>query len=102
MLATARFPISERMVMQIREIEITSRHGLHARACARIVQIASRFRCDVSLVSGVRRASARSIIAVMLLSAAVGTTLRVETDGPDEQAAMTAIVSLLSDGLEQR
>lgn len=102
MVATARFPISERMVMQIREIEITSRHGLHARACARIVQIASRFRCDVSLVSGVRRASARSIIAVMLLSAAVGTTLRVETDGPDEQAAMTAIVSLLSDGLEQR
>ena len=88
--------------MQIREIAITSRHGLHARACARIVQIASRFRCDVSLVSGVRRASARSIIAVMLLSAAVGTTLRVETDGPDEQAAMTAIVSLLSDRLEQR
>jgi len=102
LVATARFPISERMVMQIREIEITSRHGLHARACARVVQIASRFRCDVSLVSGVRRASARSIIAVMLLSAAVGTTLRVETDGPDEQAAMTAIVSLLSDGLEQR
>jgi phosphocarrier protein HPr len=101
-VATARFPISERMVMQIREIEITSRHGLHARACARIVQIASRFRCDVSLVSGVRRASARSIIAVMLLSAAVGTTLRVETDGPDEMAAMTAIVSLLSDGIEQR
>jgi phosphocarrier protein HPr len=66
------------------------------------VQIASRFRCDVSLVSGVRRASARSIIAVMLLSAAVGTTLRVETDGPDELAAMTAIVSLLSDGIEQR
>jgi phosphocarrier protein HPr len=92
----------ERMVMQIREIEITGRHGLHARACARIVQIASHFRCDVSLVSGVRRASARSLVAVMLLSAAMGTTVRVETDGPDELAAMTAIVSLLCDGLEQR
>ena len=56
----------------------------------------------VSLVSGMRRASARSIVAVMLLAAAVGTTVRVETDGPDEQAAMTAIVSLLSDGLERR
>jgi phosphocarrier protein HPr len=101
-MTAARFPISEWMDMQIREIEITSPNGLHARACARIVQIASRFRCDVSLVSGVRRASARSIIAVMLLSAAVGTTLRVEIDGPDELAAMTAIVSLLSDGIEQR
>jgi phosphocarrier protein HPr len=91
-----------RIVMQIREIEITTRHGLHARACARIVQMASRFRCEVSLTSGVRRASARSIIAVMLLSAAMGTTIRVETDGPDELAAMTAIVSLLADTTEQR
>jgi phosphocarrier protein len=88
--------------MQVREIEITNRHGLHARACARIVHIASHFRCEVSLVSGMRRASARSIVAVMLLAAAVGTTVRVETDGPDEQAAMTAIVSLLSDGLARR
>ncbi len=96
-----RLTMSE-SAMQVREIEITNRHGLHARACARIVHIASRFRCEVSLVSGMRRASARSIVAVMLLAAAVGTTVRVETDGPDEQAAMTAIVSLLSDGLERR
>jgi phosphocarrier protein HPr len=94
--------MSEISAMQVREIEITNRLGLHARACARIVHIASRFRCEVSLVSGMRRASARSIVAVMLLAAAVGTTVRVETDGPDEQAAMTAIVSLLSDGLERR
>ena len=89
-------------IMQTRIVEITNRHGLHARACAKIVQVASRFRCNVALVSGVRRASARSIVAVMLLAAAVGTTVRVETDGPDELAAMTAIVSLLSDGLERR
>ena len=88
--------------MQIREIQITNRQGLHARACARIVQIASRFRCEVSLTSGMRRASARSIVAVMLLAAAFGTTIRVEADGPDEQAAMSAIVSLLSEGLERR
>ena len=88
--------------MQTRKIEITNQHGLHARACARIVQVASRFRCKVSLVSGVRRASAQSIVGVMLLAAAVGTTIVVETDGPDEMAAMTAIVSLLNDGLERR
>ena len=88
--------------MQTRVVEITNRYGLHARACARIVQVASHFRCNVALVSGVRRASARSIVAVMLLAAAVGTTVRVETEGPDELAAMTAIVSLLNDGLERR
>ena len=88
--------------MQTREIAITHPLGLHARACARVVQVASRFRCKVSLVSGVRRASAHSIVAVMLLAAAVGTTIVVETDGPDEIAAMVAIVSLLRDGLERR
>ena len=88
--------------MQTREVAITNSLGLHARACARVVQVASRFRCKVSLVSGVRRASARSIVAVMLLAAAVGTTIVVETDGPDEIAAMVAIVSLLRDGVERR
>ena len=87
--------------MQTREIEITNRHGLHARACARIVHVASSFRCHVSLCSGARRASAHSIVAVMLLAAAVGTTIRVETEGPDEKAAMRAMVSLLNDGLEE-
>ncbi len=87
--------------MQTREIAITHPLGLHARACARIVQVASRFRCKVSLVSGVRRASAHSIVAVMLLAAAVGTTVVVETDGPDEIAAMVAIVSLIREGLER-
>ena len=46
--------------MQTRELAITNRLGLHARACARIVQIASRFRCNVSLVVKGRRASARN------------------------------------------
>ena len=85
--------------MQTQIVEITNRHGLHARAGAKIVQVASRFRCNVALVSGMRRASGRSIVAVMLLAAAVGTSVQVETDGPDELAAMTAIVSLLTDGL---
>ena len=88
--------------MQSRAIAITNPLGLHARACARIVQVASRFRCKVSLVNGVRRASAHSIVAVMLLAGAVGTTIVVETDGPDEIAAMVAIVSLIRDGLERR
>jgi phosphocarrier protein len=84
--------------MEKREIEITNRSGLHARAAAKVVQIASQFRCRVALVCAGRRASARSIVAVMLLAASVGTTIVVEADVPDESAAMTAIVALFETG----
>ncbi len=69
---------------RLANVAITNPLGLHARACARIVQIASRFRSNVSLVVKGRRASARNIVAVMLLTASVGTTVRLEIDGPDE------------------
>ena len=85
--------------MQIREIPVTNPNGLHARASARVVELASRFRCNVSLVVAGRRASARSIVAVMMLAAAVGTTVRLEVEGPDEQAAMSALVYLFNSGL---
>ena len=88
--------------MQIREVPVTNPQGLHARACARIVALASHFRANVCLVVAGRRASARSIVAVMMLAAAVGSTVRLEVDGPDEQAAMTALVQLFDQGLEQR
>ena len=88
--------------MQVRELPIINRLGLHARACARIVHIASRFHCKVSLVAKGRRASARNIIAVMLLTASVGTTVRLETDGPDEVAAMREIAQLFHDGFGER
>ncbi len=88
--------------MQVRELTITHPQGLHARACARIVMLASRFRCTVSLCRGTRRASARSIVAMMMLAAAFGTTVRIETDGPDESAAMTAIVQLIDSGLAEQ
>jgi phosphocarrier protein HPr len=82
--------------MQTRLVRITNRFGLHARACAKVVQVASRFRCSVSLVWNGRRASARSMLAVMLLAAGVGATIRVETSGPDETEAMTAMVQLIA------
>jgi phosphocarrier protein len=87
-------------VMQVREIEITHRLGLHARACARIVRLASRFRCNVALYCGQRRASARNIVSVMLLAGGFGSRIRVETEGPDESAAMAAMVRLLTSGLD--
>ncbi len=82
--------------MQIRLIELTNRLGLHARACAKIVRVASQFLCNISLIWNGRCASARSIMAVMLLAASVGATIRVETSGPDEAEAMTAMVELIA------
>ena len=54
-------------IMQTREVRLRNRLGLHARACAKIVKLASRFRCRVSLVFDGRRANARNILAVMML-----------------------------------
>jgi phosphocarrier protein HPr len=60
--------------------------------------VASRFRCTVSLVAKGHRASARSILAIMLLSASAGTMVQLEADGPEEAAAMREIASLFSNG----
>jgi phosphocarrier protein HPr len=88
--------------MQIRSIAIINPLGLHARACAKIVQISSRFRSNVSLVVKGKRASARNIMAVMLLTASVGTTVRLEVEGPDEAEAMREIAALFHDGFGER
>jgi phosphocarrier protein len=90
------------MIMEKREIEITNRMGLHGRAAAKIVQLASQFRCRVALVCAGRRASARSIVAVMLLAGSVGSTVIVEAEGPDEIAAATAIVALFETGFGEK
>jgi phosphocarrier protein HPr len=88
--------------MQTRNVAIVNRFGLHARAAAKVVRVASQFRCSVSLVLNGRRASARSMLAVMMLAASVGSVVRVEVSGPDEAAAMTAMVRLIGDGFGER
>lgn len=88
--------------MLTRELVIANPRGLHAQACARIVNIAQRCRCNLSLVVKGRRVRARSIVAVMLLTASVGTTVRIEADGPDEESAIRAIAALFHDGLGER
>ena len=87
--------------MQIREVTVTNTLGLHARASAKIVEVASRFPCTVSLVAKGRRASARSIVALMLLSASAGTLVQLEADGPEEATAVREIATLFSDGFAE-
>ena len=82
--------------MQIREIRLRNVKGLHARVAARIVKVAGRCRSRVVITVGERRANARSIMAVLMLAAAMGATVRLETEGPDEQAAIEAVVAVLA------
>ena len=76
---------------------IINKLGLHARASAKLTQLASRFKCEVMLSRGGRRVNAKSIMGVMMLAAAKGTTIGIETDGADEADAMQAILSLIND-----
>ncbi|UCD69220.1 MAG: HPr family phosphocarrier protein [Betaproteobacteria bacterium] len=79
------------------QIEIVNRLGLHARASAKLTQLAGSFQCDVWMTRDSRRVNAKSIMGVMMLAAAKGSSIELETDGPDEQAAMDALVALIKD-----
>lgn len=75
--------------------QIINKLGLHARASAKLTQLASRFPCEVWLSRNGRRVNAKSIMGVMMLAAANGSTITIETNGENEQAAMDAIVGLI-------
>ena len=82
----------------IREnITISNKLGLHERASAKLTKMASGFDCDVWMTRNERRINAKSIMGVMMLAAGVGTTVLLETDGADEQAAMDALLALVND-----
>jgi phosphocarrier protein HPr len=79
-----------------REAEIINKLGLHARASAKLTQVAGRYKANVWLGRNGRRVNAKSIMGVMMLAAAKGSTVTIETDGPDEEQALEAIVRLIA------
>jgi phosphocarrier protein HPr len=79
------------------EVEIINKLGLHARASAKLTQTAGRFASDVWLSRNGRRVNAKSIMGVMMLAAAKGSIVVVETDGPDEEQALHAVQSLVAE-----
>ncbi|MEF8712826.1 MAG: HPr family phosphocarrier protein [Accumulibacter sp.] len=78
------------------ETAIINKLGLHARASAKLTQLASRFDSDVWMEKGARRINAKSIMGVMMLAAGMGSTVVVETNGVDEEAANEAILGLIA------
>jgi phosphocarrier protein HPr len=80
-----------------KEVEIINKLGLHARASAKLTQTATRFSCEINLSRNGRRVNAKSIMGVMMLAAAKGSQIVIETDGADEADAMKALTELIAD-----
>jgi phosphocarrier protein len=83
--------------MPLREIEIVNNLGLHARASAKLTQLAAKYQSDVALSRNNRKVNAKSIMGVMMLAAGKGAKVTLEINGPDETEAMEAIVALIDD-----
>ena len=83
--------------MQKREITIVNKLGLHARASAKLTQVASQFASSVWITRNNRRVNAKSIMGVMMLAAGLGSKVELETDGADEGEAMDTVVRLFAD-----
>jgi len=84
-----------------REAEIINKLGLHARASAKLTQLAGQFASNISVARNGKKVNAKSIMGVMMLAAAKGTTINIETDGPDEDEAMKAVIGLIAAGFEE-
>ncbi len=75
--------------------KITNKRGLHARASAKIVEAAARFQSEITIVKDGQRVKARSNRGLMMLAASQGSEIGVEAEGPDAEAAMTAMLALI-------
>ena len=83
--------------MPQREVQIVNKLGLHARASAKLTQLAGSFPCEVWLSRGSRRVNAKSIMGVMMLAAARGATIGIETEGESADQALEALAALVAD-----
>lgn len=86
--------------MVSRSVAVVNALGLHARAAARFVRIASTYRCQIKVSRGSRTTDGKSILGLLLLAAPRGSELLIAADGPDETEALDALVNLAARGFE--
>jgi phosphocarrier protein HPr len=79
------------------EAEIINKLGLHARASAKLCQLAGSFPCEVWMERGTRRINAKSIMGVMMLAAGKGATVTIDTEGERDEEAMQALLKMIAD-----
>jgi phosphotransferase system HPr (HPr) family protein len=84
-----------------RQVTVVNALGLHARAAARFVKVASRFRSQIRVTRGQHTMDGKSILGLLLLAAARGSELTIAADGPDEADAVEALGALVERGFEE-
>jgi len=82
--------------MQQREAEIVNKLGLHARAAAKLTQLAAKFECEIFIERAGRKVNAKSIMGVMMLAAGKGSRVQLSTAGKDEVEAIEALSALIA------
>jgi len=83
------------------EVQIINKLGLHARASAKLTQVASSFNCEVWLSRNGRRVNAKSIMGVMMLAAGKGASITIEAQGDGAEAALAALQKLFADKFDE-
>lgn len=84
-----------------RQLEITNKKGLHARAAAKLINLTHNFNCDVYVVRGDNEVNGKSILGLLMLAAHQGSWLTIRADGEDEDQAMECIVKLIESKFEE-
>ena len=87
--------------MRACSVTIVNPLGLHARAAAKFVHVAGRFASTIRVARGGREMDGKSIMGLLLLSAAQGSTITISSDGPDEADAMSALCALVERGFDE-
>ena len=80
----------------VRDLMVVNRRGLHARAAAKFVHCAEQFDAAVTVAKDGHAVGGRSIMGLMMLTASLGTTIRVAASGPDAEAALDALAALVA------
>ncbi len=87
--------------MLAEQIEIINKLGLHARAAAKFVSTATRFESAIKVSKDGREVDGKSIMSVMMLAASKGTTLEIQVEGPDEEEALSALLTLINNKFDE-
>ncbi|MBI3375919.1 MAG: HPr family phosphocarrier protein [Betaproteobacteria bacterium] len=83
------------------EVTIVNRLGLHARASAKLTQLAGRYAAEIWLTRNNRRVNAKSIMGVMMLAAGMGSNISMEAEGSDADAALAALSALIANKFDE-
>jgi len=91
------YPHSESPTMQTQTLTIINKLGLHARASSKFVQTAAQYQSEIWVSKGEKRINGKSIMGLMMLAAAQGSTIQIEANGADEAQAVQALTALIND-----